>query len=69
MPRWVVNCPECHQEFTHTEIEPHRLESISADLLPWPSKPKIPEGGAPLDCPNCKKTSIYTSFHLRYRAG
>ena len=21
MPRWVLGCPECNQEFTHSEID------------------------------------------------
>ena len=67
-PRWVVNCPECKEEFTHTDIRAMVTGVGSRDLFVSPPKPQILEGGTELTCHNCGKTSIYRVFDLRYRA-
>jgi len=64
MARWVLGCPFCDKEFTHTEIaEPRRLEDYY-----FQAKPKFPDGGLRIDCPNCKKASVFQSHQLIYRA-
>ena len=65
MPRWIVNCPGCWREFTHTLIS--QLGS-GRDLFASPPKPDLPTGGTELNCPNCGKASTYRAFDLRYRA-
>jgi endogenous inhibitor of DNA gyrase (YacG/DUF329 family) len=66
-PRWVVSCPECNKEFTHTPIS--KMAAVGTrDPFASPPKPKLPENGAELECRNCGKTSVYRSFDLRYRA-
>jgi endogenous inhibitor of DNA gyrase (YacG/DUF329 family) len=64
-PRWVVSCPECKHEFIFKPID--QPEAETRDPFASPPKPKIPEGGEPLNCPNCNKPSTYGSFDLRYR--
>jgi endogenous inhibitor of DNA gyrase (YacG/DUF329 family) len=66
-PRWVVSCPECKKEFTHTHIS-KMAGGATRDPFASPPKPKLPEGGAELECQNCGKTSVYRAFDLRYRA-
>jgi hypothetical protein len=65
-PRWVVSCPECSEEFTHTEIRTMANGSMR-DVFASPPKPQIPESGTPLRCRQCGKTSTYRAFDLRYR--
>jgi endogenous inhibitor of DNA gyrase (YacG/DUF329 family) len=62
MPRWILNCPECQEEFTHSEVR-ESLHGISW----WDEKPELPESGIQLECPNCKKTSAYQRYQLIYR--
>jgi hypothetical protein len=65
MPHWVLKCPECKFHFTHSEVHVGR-EDYGLWLLP--SKPEFPEGGSWLECPNCKKTSLFQRFQLTYAA-
>jgi hypothetical protein len=54
MPRWVVVCPKCSHEFTHSEIEPTVLwRTHPFGVLP---KPRIEKRV----CPKCK-----TEFEAR----
>jgi len=41
-PRWVVSCPQCMEEFTHTEIRTMANGSMR-DLFASP--PKTPDSG------------------------
>jgi hypothetical protein len=68
VPRWVLGCPECQQEFTHTEIvTDYRPPEI--DPFSWiGDKPQMKEAGVILECPNCKKKTIYKRYQLTYRA-
>jgi len=66
MPRWIVRCPECEKEFTHTTIG--KTIGLMRDPFASPPKPEIPEGGTALMCPDCNKASTYRAFDLRYRA-
>jgi hypothetical protein len=63
MSHWVLNCPECHNDFTHSDIEDAKLE----DYL-FPGKPEFPVGGLRLECPYCHKTSLFQRHQLTYRA-
>jgi hypothetical protein len=67
MARWVLDCPDCNEDFTQSEIP----ESDS--LVPDPftgsvAKPEFPTDGLSLRCPNCKTTSVYQRYQLIYRA-
>jgi hypothetical protein len=67
-PRWVVSCPACKKEFTHTPIGKMAASGVTRDPFASPPKPKVPEGGAELACENCGKTAVYKAFDLRFRA-
>jgi hypothetical protein len=63
MPRWVVTCPNCSHEFTHTEIDSTMLAQGQHDLfgvLPKPSNEKR-------TCPNCNTESAFCKTDLFYR--
>jgi len=63
MPRWILTCPGCSQEFTHSEIV--------ADEPPFAwgeGKPDMPDDGATRECPHCKESSVYKRYQLIYRA-
>jgi len=68
VPRWVLGCPECEQEFTHSEINAdYRQPEI--DPFSWiGDKPEMANAGVILECPNCKKKSVYKRYQLTYRA-
>jgi uncharacterized C2H2 Zn-finger protein len=64
MARWVLDCPRCGKEFTHSKVEDKGFA-----LGDWPEpKPEFPDGGQSLDCPNCQNTSLYQRHQLTYRA-
>lgn len=68
MPRWVVTCPNCRSEFTHTLVRDLTQGALTRDVFASPPKPPIPEGGSRLDCPNCGGSQAYQISDLRYRA-
>jgi endogenous inhibitor of DNA gyrase (YacG/DUF329 family) len=63
MPRWVLNCPNCQQEFTHTQIERRSLQDYYLE-----PKPDFPREGMSVQCPHCNASSIYQRHQLTYRA-
>jgi hypothetical protein len=64
----MLDCPNCNAEFTHSEIDLRR-ETSPLDPFAWiVDKPKIPEAGILLECPNCKKVSLYKRHQFMYRA-
>jgi hypothetical protein len=66
MARWVLRCPDCNKNFTHSEIP----ESSSSHLDPFTGsviKPEFPDGGQSVVCPNCKRTSVYQRHQLIYQ--
>ncbi len=68
MPRWVLGCPECGEEFTHSEIG-KEYRSALYDSFAWiGEKPEIPREGVSLECPNCSNVSVYKRHQLTYKA-
>jgi endogenous inhibitor of DNA gyrase (YacG/DUF329 family) len=61
MPRWVLTCPNCSHESTHTEIDSTMLEQRN----PFGVLSK-PEGGK-TKCPNCNKEFVFAQHDLFYR--
>jgi len=62
MPRWVLICPSCKQEFTHLPIEKRPLEDSQFDR-----KPAFPSTGLAIDCPNCHGRSVFQKSELTFR--
>lgn len=58
---WVLNCPLCNTEFTHSEIG-----STLEDYY-LPLRPTFPSGGLSIECPNCKEASLFQQNELTYR--
>ncbi len=63
MPRWVLHCPSCQQEFTHTQIEKGNL----ADHV-FERKPDFPANGLSIECPHCHNQSVFHRSELTYRS-
>jgi hypothetical protein len=61
MARWVLNCPFCKIEFTHSTIGPTVKDYY------FPLKPIFPIKGLSVECPKCRKTSIFQRHELLYR--
>jgi hypothetical protein len=68
MSRWVLDCIECHEDFTHTEISTFD-ETLPLDpYLLWScAKPEFPSGGLVLVCPKCKKVATYQRYELVFQ--
>jgi hypothetical protein len=66
MPRWVLTCAACRQEFfAHTrQVAP---EGVVGDPFASPLKPSMSDQGLQVKCPNCGEASTYGVFDLRYR--
>lgn len=67
MPRWVLNCHDCTQEFTHSSIS---AKAPPDDAFLWTgfeAKPDFPSDGLNVECPHCKKTSLYQRYQLLFR--
>jgi hypothetical protein len=67
LPRWVLGCPDCNGEFTHSEVDVNRQVSAMEPFASFGDKPEFPASGLSLQCPNCKKVSIYRRYQLMYR--
>lgn len=69
MPNWVLTCLECQQDFIHSKVETRKVNYgrpyawIAGDF-----KPEFPDGGASVECPNCKTAALYQRHQLIYRA-
>jgi hypothetical protein len=68
MARWVLGCPDCKEDFTHSRIETESMPSLRDPFAWLGDKPEFPPAGLSLECPNCKKTSVYSRSQLIYRA-
>lgn len=64
MAHWALTCPSCKKNFVHSQIEKRGIEDY---FLPE-KKPKFPEDGLSIECPNCHATSVYQAHELFYRA-
>ena len=63
MARWVLDCPNCNKNFTHTEIP------SDVGAFAWSgAKPEFPESGLSVTCPNCNKIAVYQRYELVYKA-
>ncbi len=62
MPRWVLTCPSCNQEFTHSQIEKREFQDFYFD-----KKPAFPNTGLAIDCPHCRARSVFQKSQLTYR--
>jgi hypothetical protein len=67
MPWWVLECPQCKQEFTHSEVSKSHA-SIPDPFIRDDVKPEFPVSGLTLSCPNCNQPSNYLRHQLFYRA-
>jgi len=64
MPRWVLQCPHCSQEFTHSEIDRAMLEQARLDPFGVVQRPSAGKR----TCPNCKEEADFKQYDLIYRA-
>lgn len=62
MPKWVLCCPKCKNEFEHTHIDDVGMTSIYFSF-----KPEFPPAGAQYTCPACGYNTIYQRTDLTYR--
>ncbi len=67
MPSWVLVCPECKQDFAHTEIPTDPKRRPFDRFLGTEAKPEFPPGGLRIECANCRKTSLFHRYQLIYR--
>jgi hypothetical protein len=68
MARWVLGCPDCKEDFTHSQIDAEAMPSLRDPFAWLGDKAEFPIAGLSLECPNCKKTSVYSRTQLVYRA-
>lgn len=67
MARWMLDCGQCGQEFTQSEISDDAWSPL--DPYTWSVvKPIFPLEGLKAICPHCKGESIYERHQLIYRA-
>jgi hypothetical protein len=69
LARWVLTCPQCKQEFTHSDVnEPGEGGASLLDAFSWiAGKPEFPEQGLYFACPVCKVESTYQRHELIYK--
>jgi hypothetical protein len=68
MSRWTLQCSDCHQTFTFTEILATIVIRPDPFLLWSGPKPEFPSGGMDVVCPNCQQHSVYQRYELVFYA-
>jgi DNA-directed RNA polymerase subunit RPC12/RpoP len=66
MPRWMLKCPKCSHDFTHTKIELSVIEEAWRDPFQILRKPMITQAGETQTCPECKSKSVFQRHQLFY---
>jgi hypothetical protein len=61
MARWIVSCPACNAEFTHTEINGGGARAFLSAR-----KPNL-DGGSVKECPHCHAATVFRPAQLIYR--
>jgi hypothetical protein len=61
MARWVVSCPACNTEFTHTEITGGGMRGAFLS----PLRPNL-DGGSVKECPHCHAATAFLAAQLIY---
>jgi uncharacterized C2H2 Zn-finger protein len=67
MPRWMLKCPKCSHDFTHTKIEPSIIDEARRDPFGILPKPTFAKDGETHTCPGCKTESVFQRRQLFYR--
>ena len=62
MARWVLNCSNCNEAFTHSTIDDTGIANYF-----MPKKPDFPPDGAEFECPNCGHSATYQQSDLRFQ--
>ncbi len=65
-PRWVLTCAKCKSEFPHSDVvdrPPSQRDPFTGTV----HKPEFPSDGLSVECPHCKKSSVYQRHQLFYR--
>jgi hypothetical protein len=66
MAYWTLLCPRCKTDFKHSEV---KTISPRKDPFAWLElKPKFPEVGLLIECPNCRESSVFQQYELRYES-
>jgi hypothetical protein len=63
MAHWTLECPNCKAVFTHSEIQTCSIQDDFTGIVP---KPKFPNGGLGIVCPNCGSDSKHQRYELIY---
>jgi hypothetical protein len=66
MPRWMLKCPKCSYNFTHSKIELAVLEEARRDPYGVLPRPTFAPDGENHTCPGCKTESVFRRQQLFY---
>jgi hypothetical protein len=66
MLSWMLKCPKCSRNFTHTKIEPSIIEEARRDPFGILPKPTFALDGENYTCPGCKTESVFQRQQLFY---
>jgi uncharacterized protein (DUF983 family) len=64
--RWMLTCDRCDSEFPHSDVA-DRPASLRNPFTGYVHKPEFPSEGLSIECPHCKKSSVYQRYELIYR--
>jgi len=66
MPRWVLECASCKNEFLYGKIS-ETDHPLNDSVTPIVIKPEFSDGGLSVRCPSCRDTCVYERQQLLYR--
>jgi len=67
--RWIVECKDCHKEFTFHFVDPgHPREAVNDMPNVEPPKPALRNLAEERTCPHCNHNAIYKRIDLQFRA-
>jgi uncharacterized C2H2 Zn-finger protein len=67
MPRWMLKCPKCSHNFTHTKIALAVIEEAHRDPFGILPRPAFSKDGENHTCPSCETESVFQRQQLFYR--
>jgi hypothetical protein len=67
MAAWVLDSPACNKTFAHCQVTTVSDQRMMDHFYPFSVKPEFPLKGLSVECPNCRSSSVFRQYQLRFQ--